>query len=112
MDGFRKGVIAVARFRQYQSESLIKNLTHTTYRVYSSFGGFVTFEPTIYSVDDPEETYYICNTGSKDWLEKHGVSRERLFFASCQGTGQDGQLIWVLNPYQVENPRLIPHRES
>lgn len=102
----------MVRFRQYKEESLIKNLTNTTYRVYSSIGGFAVFEPTIYSDKDPEDMYYICNTGSRDWFVEHGVSLDRLFFASCQGTGRDGKLIWALYPYNIENPRLIPHRES
>lgn len=102
----------MARHRQYKEESLIKNLTHTTYRVYSTTGGFVTLSPQIYSDKDPEEMYYICSTGSRDWLIEHGVDKNRLFFASCQGTGRDGQLIWALCPYNIENPRLVPHRES
>lgn len=102
----------MARFRQYQSEKLIKNLTSTTYKVYATTGGFVTLEPKLYSENDPDDMYYICSTGSRDWLEEHGVSRDRLFFASCQGTGRFNFLVWALYPYNVDNPRLVPHRET
>ena len=102
----------MARYRQYANESQIKNLTNTTYRVYCTTGGLLTFPPTIYKEDDPPDTKYVCNTGSKDWLEEHGIDRSRLFFASCRGSARDGQLVWIFHPYNVDDPRLVPHRES
>lgn len=102
----------MARYRQYANESQIKNLTNTSYRVYCTTGGLITFDPAIYSENDSPDTKYICSTGSKDWLEEHGVDRNRLFFASCRGTARDGKLVWVLHPYNVDEPRLVPHRES
>lgn len=101
----------MARHRQYANESEIKNLTNISYRVYSSTGCFVTLDPALYSDKDPESTKYICSTGSRDWLIEHGVDLNRLFFASCSGTGRNGQLVWTLYPYNVDEPRLIPHRE-
>lgn len=102
----------MAHYRQYANESDIKNLTSITYRVYASTGGFVILEPSVYSKDDPETTKYICSTASKDWFVEHGIDLDRLFFASCSGTGRDNKLIWRLHPYNVERPRLVPHRES
>lgn len=102
----------MARYRQYANESQIKNLTNTTYRVICTSGGIIEFKQAIYSVNDPDDTIYICSTGTRDWLEEHGVDRSRLFFASCCGTSRNGKLVWRLHPYNVDEPRLVPHRES
>ena len=102
----------MGRYRQFASENLIKNLTKNPVRVYCSMGGFVTFNQDIYRDTDPDNMIYICNTGSKEWLEAHGVSIKRLFFASCQGIGRDGKQVWAILPYDKSEPRLIPHGES
>lgn len=107
----RNGGNAMARFRQYANEGQIKNLTNIVYRVLATDGGIIAFEPAIYSNKDSEETLYICSTGSKEWLVEHDVNINRLFFASCNGTDTTGKLVWALNPYNVELPRLVPHRE-
>lgn len=106
----RNGGNAMAH-RQYANQSSIKNLTHTSYEVYSTNGGYIELEPTIYNESDPEDTLYIVNTGSRDYLVEHGIDIKRLFFASCQGCRQDGKLIWALYPYKVDEPKLVPHRE-
>lgn len=102
----------MARFRQYANESQIKNLTNKPYKVFCTTGGYTVFEPTLYDINDGEDILYICSTGSKDWLEKNGVDENRLFFASCTGINRNGEFIWALHPYNVELPRLVPHRES
>ena len=102
----------MAHFRQYANESQIKNLTNNTYRVFCTTCGVVVFEPAIYSANDSDDIRYICSSGTMNWLIKHGVDKSRLFFASSTGRDRDGNILWGLFPYKVDEPRLVPHRES
>lgn len=101
----------MAVYRQYANEGKIKNLTNITYRVLCTDGGIITFEPALYSSSDPEDTIYICTNSTKNWFVKTGLDINRLFFASCNGTDKSGKLVWALHPYNVDLPRLVPHRE-
>lgn len=102
----------MARFRQYANESQIKNLTDKIYRVRCTDGGILVIPPHLYSDKFPADTIYIANTGTKDWLVEHGVNERKVFFAVSNGIDRDNRLVWALYPYYVEDPRLVPFRES
>lgn len=102
----------MALYRQYKEARLIKNLTRHPYRVYTTTATVTTFLPTEYRDDDPEDMVYIVSCGKKDKLLNMGIDKKRLFFAASQGLGKDGKLLHGLYPYEVNQPRLIPHGES